>query len=76
MAQRPGGIKGPYALSILAKRPDKRRRDIDNLIKPISDLLMTVGVIEDDSDCDLVSARWVTIGDGVRVLITPAGVET
>ena len=75
MAQRPGGIKGPYALSIQARRPDSRKRDIDNLIKPISDLLATVGVIEDDCDCDLVTARWVTTGEGVRVRVEPAGLE-
>lgn len=74
-SQRPGSVKGPYKLSIQVPRPDKRRRDIDNTIKPISDLLASIGVIRDDCDCEMVSARWVTVGEGVTVRIEPAGVE-
>ena len=47
-AQHPDRIEGAYCLNIEAKRPDKRGRDIDNLIKPVSDLLCSIGVIEDD----------------------------
>lgn len=68
-------ISGPYKLSMSVSRPDRRRRDIDNLIKPVSDLLVHIGAIDDDSDCEMVSARWVTTGDGVQVHIEPAGVE-
>lgn len=68
-------ISGPYKLSVSIVRPDRRRRDIDNTIKPISDLLMHIGAIEDDSNCEMVSARWVTTGKGVQVRIEPAGVE-
>lgn len=75
MSQHPVGLTGPYKLSIQAMRPDRRRRDIDNLIKPISDLLQSVGVIEDDSDCEMVTARWVTNGEPLHVLVEKAGVE-
>lgn len=75
LEQRPGGIVGPYKISIQATRPDKRRRDLDNLLKPISDLLVSVGVIEDDSRCEMISARWVTIGEGVSVRIERVGLE-
>ncbi len=75
IAQKAGGIAGPYTLAIQAKRPDKRRRDIDNLIKPINDLLMSVGAVDDDSHCELVSARWVTTGDGITVRIERAVTE-
>lgn len=75
IAQKAGGIAGPYTLSIQAKRPDKRRRDIDNIIKPISDLLMSVGAVEDDSHCEMVSARWVTAGEGITVRIERAVTE-
>ena len=72
--QKPGKVDGPYKISILATRPDKRRRDIDNLIKPISDLCQSIGIVKNDSDCELVSARWVTAGsDGVTVLIDRVG---
>lgn len=73
--QRPGRIEGPYKLSIQAVRPDKRRRDLDNLLKPVSDVLQSVGVIADDCDCELITARWVTVGHGIHVLIDRAGVE-
>ena len=73
--QRPKKISGLYKLTIQAVRPDKRRRDIDNLIKPISDLLQTLGIVKDDCDCEMVSARWVTAGEGVSVLVEPAGIE-
>jgi crossover junction endodeoxyribonuclease RusA len=68
-------IKGAYRLRITAARPDKRKRDLDNIIKPISDLLKSSGAIEDDSLCEMLTARWVTNGDGVAVRLEPAGVE-
>jgi crossover junction endodeoxyribonuclease RusA len=74
-SQKPGAIQGPYKISVQAARPDKRRRDLDNLLKPIGDLLQSVGVIENDSDCEMITARWLTFGSGVQVLIDPAGVE-
>lgn len=75
LTQRRGHIAGQYHLSIQASRPDRRARDIDNLIKPISDLLQHIGVVRDDCDCEMVSARWVTAGEGVTVRVSPAGVE-
>lgn len=73
--QKPGSIQGPYAISLLAARPDKRKRDLGNLLKATEDLLQSVGVIRDDADCELISMRWVTIGSGIQVLIDRAGVE-
>lgn len=59
-AQRPGKIDGPYSLSVAAQRHwrSKRARDIDNLLKPLSDLLVKSSVVEDDSLAESVSARW------------------
>lgn len=73
--QRPGSIKGPFKVSIHASRPDKRRRDIDNLIKPSLDLMEHLQIIEDDADCEQVSARWVTAGEGVTIIVEQAGTE-
>jgi crossover junction endodeoxyribonuclease RusA len=74
-SQKPGKIEGQYKISIQAVRPDKRRRDLDNALKPVSDLLKSLGVIEDDSLCEMITARWVTYGEGIYVRIEPAGVE-
>ena len=68
-------ISGPYKLTVTASRPDRRRRDLDNLLKPLNDLLMHIGAIEDDSNCEMISARWVTTGEGVSIRVEPAGVE-
>lgn len=46
----------------MAVKPDKRRRDIDNLIKACADLLVRHGVVSDDSEMRSVSARWIPAG--------------
>lgn len=69
--QRPSGIVGPYKLIIQAVRQNKRA-DIDNLIKPTSDLLQLVGVVANDCHCEFVSARWVTVGEGMSVRVERA----
>lgn len=70
-AQRAGKIEGPYSLSIAAQRNwrSKRARDIDNIIKPISDALVKAGVVQDDSLAECVSARWADHLDGKAVVI-------
>lgn len=70
-AQRPGKIDGPYRLAIAAQRNwrSKRARDIDNLIKPLSDLLVKAGVVIDDSLAESVSARWDDDLDGKAVVV-------
>lgn len=72
-AQRPGTISGPYTMSILAARPDRRRRDLDNTLKSVGDFLQHLGIIEDDSLCQSLSACWVTSGEGVTVILEKTG---
>ena len=45
----PDPMKGKLEVVIQVCMPDKRRRDIDNLLKPILDVLGQYGVYEDDS---------------------------
>jgi Holliday junction resolvase RusA-like endonuclease len=66
-AQRPGTIRGPYRLMVAAARSS--RVDLDNTIKPISDLLQGIGVIEDDKLAESVSARWDSQVEGVTVRV-------
>lgn len=75
LRQKPGKIIGKYKISITAARPDGRKRDIDNLHKAISDLLVRCGVIEDDHLCEQTCSRWATSGDGLSVRLEPAGIE-
>ena len=42
-------IKGDVSLFIRAYPPDKRKRDIDNILKPLLDVLTTAGIYKDDS---------------------------
>jgi len=46
--QRPARTTGAVVVTIAAGRPDKRRRDIDNLTKSTLDLLVAHQVMEDD----------------------------
>lgn len=75
-ALRPGKIEGPYSLSLAVQRDwrSKRARDIDNIIKPVSDVLVAAGIITDDSLAERVSAQWADdLGDAAIVaIIQPA----
>lgn len=44
--------RGPVAITVLAWPPDRRRRDIDNLTKPLLDALVHGGVLADDHQVD------------------------
>lgn len=56
-----GGRKPPFtgsiALAMDAFPPDRRRRDLDNLLKSLQDALAHAGVFEDDSLIDLLVVR-------------------
>lgn len=76
MSQRVRGISGPVSVSLDVTPPDKRRRDIDNLAKPVLDALVANGVIEGDDNRYVRSLKltWVSgLAPGIRVTITPIG---
>ena len=55
---------------ISVKRPDKRRRDVANLEKAVTDLLVAHQVIEDDSQINSNTQIWRHDGpEGVLVYI-------
>ncbi len=68
-AQRPGRIVGPFATEITVTRPDNRRRDLDNMLKPILDCLVKYRVTADDSLARRHTIQWADGGDGVRVVV-------
>ena len=68
--QKPPHVSPPYVVEIAAARPDKRKRDLDNLIKPVLDLLTSNNVISDDSMVEHLTIYWATgdeVQNGVRV---------
>lgn len=71
-AARAGKIDGPYRLYIAVQREwrTKRARDIDNIIKPVSDALVAAGVIKDDHLAEKVSAEWGDDLGGPAVVVT------
>jgi crossover junction endodeoxyribonuclease RusA len=48
---------GRIALAMDAFPPDRRRRDLDNIQKPVLDALERAGIYEDDSQIDLLLTR-------------------
>lgn len=69
--QRPPKVTGRYSITVHVERKDKRRRDLGNLHKGISDLLVMHGVIEDDSLEERVILMWSDTVTGCRVFIEP-----
>ena len=66
-------VSGHYKLTILVVRPDKRRRDLGNLEKAISDILVMTNTIDDDCLCDWIDIRWTESGPDCMVIIEPMG---
>ena len=51
--QKPSKARGEaVSVTIHAHPPDRRKRDLDNLLKPVLDVLTESDVIEDDSRID------------------------
>jgi crossover junction endodeoxyribonuclease RusA len=70
--QAPRSITGPITISFIFQRPDRRKRDIFNLVKALEDLLVTHKVIEDDSLVEDGHVTWGKVnGGGVRIEIDP-----
>ena len=64
------GFKGKLVVEIEAYQPDKRRRDLDNLLKAPLDALTHAGVYKDDSQISDLRIYWApTIGGMLKVKI-------
>jgi Holliday junction resolvase RusA-like endonuclease len=71
-----GRIDGPVSIDIVCGEIGARRnRDLDNVIKPIIDLIVQHRVIADDSAAvvRMISARWDGARLGALVRIIPIG---
>lgn len=58
IAQRTKPVSGKFTVTVIADLPDARRRDLDNLIKPALDALVSCGLVEDDSKAEQILLRW------------------
>ena len=70
-AERSVTFPGHYAMMVQARAPDKRRRDLDNLLKPVGDLLQHVGLVADDCNMRGVVAAWADGPAGLTVHVMP-----
>lgn len=70
LAQRQQPIEGPIKVKILLGKPDNRKRDIDNLLKAPLDLLVALGLIENDSLVQSLSISWAEV-EGALVEVRP-----
>jgi crossover junction endodeoxyribonuclease RusA len=78
-SQRPRPVPGPVTLLYeVQEGKDNRRRDIGNLEKGLTDLLVTYGVIEADHDRVVREIRliWNKDVEGVRVTVASASSQT
>lgn len=56
---------GSLGIVILASPPDRRRRDLDNILKALLDSIAFAGVVEDDSQFDAICiVRQSPVKDG------------
>lgn len=53
-----GQLAGPYHMEVQAVRPDRRRRDVSNLLKATEDAIVQSGLVADDSDAQSVKISW------------------
>jgi len=67
--QKPRQHAGKVSVTIFATKPDKRARDLENLLKPCNDLLVTHQVIKDDSLIGVLHCAWRDDGEGVTVIV-------
>lgn len=69
-AQRPGRVAGPFAIVVEIGRPDRRKRDADNALKAVLDLLEAHRVIDNDSLQRRTTVQWTEGIVGARVTVT------
>lgn len=67
-----GGTKlgGRLAITIWLTVPDRRKRDVDNVLKPILDALTSGGAYEDDSQIDRLMVGRAGVGKPGLVHVT------
>lgn len=65
-AAKPEKFSGPVEISVVYARPDRRRRDLDNLFKAVADALVEFEVLADDSQIQKITLAW---GEGRGAMV-------
>ena len=69
--QRVGAVPGKVACHISAHQPDRRRRDLDGMLKACLDALESNGVIDNDADIDHLAITRASVDrSNPRLVIT------
>lgn len=67
--QRPGRVRGHYALELLIEDKPRNRPDLGNLEKCVSDILQEHGIIDNDALCQRIALEWSDSVKGAHVSI-------
>ncbi len=67
-------FKEPVEVSYVVGRPDKRIRDLSNTLKALDDILVSYGILKDDSLIFKFTAEWGNVS-GVFVTIRPYAIN-
>lgn len=63
-------VHGRFAVVINAQEPSKHAPDLDNIVKPLLDVLQDNGIIENDKFNREMVVKWVGVGELCDVFIT------
>ena len=63
-----GKVAGPFMAQITVDRSMRHKNaDVDNLIKPLMDLLQSQNIIENDKLCEDLRIRWGDAGGSIII---------
>lgn len=68
--QRPTLTKLAVSVTVMVWPPDHRKRDLDNILKPVLDVLQYAGVIKDDSQVGELIVRRMEVTKGGATQVT------
>lgn len=62
-------LTGRLSVEIVANPPDRRKRDLDNLLKGLLDSLQHAGIYQDDSQIDKLSIKRSAVSPGGSIYV-------